>query len=326
MPRTLPVEVQLIVLECAIASLDAHTFEFRQSSLNSFSLVHRNWTRMAQQELFQTLSLDLTRWVDPVDEVKTRLDIAERHGIVVRSLKLSSLPTSRDRELMENEAYKKLAPELQQLDSLKLELTYAPPALGFFKDLKRLHFYFRGEDAPFILRQDNFLVASSLTHLHVEDVMLADVPLLPHLDTLILKTRSFIHPRAAPAIPNLATLRWDITPCSLYIDDRRSLFDTRAFSGLANLQNLELLLGEHSKGDSVFSKLSDPSLSLPLLSSLTFYLAESVLVDECVEHALKAWCEAGQISLNLIPDFNLTNPVDPFLIPHAHNYRKPVQS
>ncbi|GAA6017054.1 hypothetical protein JCM10207_001470 [Rhodosporidiobolus poonsookiae] len=309
MPHTLPIEVQLIVLEFAIASLDAHTFESCQDNLNSFSLVHRSWTKMAQQELFQTLALNLSKWVDPVEVVKTRLDIAQRRGIVVQSLNLAALPTSQDRRSVEGEAFVKLATRLKNLDCLKLQLNCAAgPVVSCFKNLARLHYVFCG--VPRDVWHTNFLLPISLTHLHVEATELYTLSLLPNLTSLVLGPGSTIHRRAMSALPSLRIFKWDMT-LPPYKPD--------CLDALQALEELQVVFGEKTTIDATLRKLTSSFPTRSPFSSLEVYISAGLLVPYLTMSDLQRWCQLKKVDLVVVRNFNLTCPVDPFLRPHARN-------
>ncbi|GAA5899121.1 hypothetical protein JCM6882_004622 [Rhodosporidiobolus microsporus] len=82
MAPTLPVELQLDILELAIPPLTLQALRDRRQLCCSFSLVHRTWTAAAQRALFSCALVDLRdRWtLEGATAAVQRLRKTGRHG------------------------------------------------------------------------------------------------------------------------------------------------------------------------------------------------------------------------------------------------------
>ncbi|BGP18061.1 hypothetical protein JCM10213_008403 [Rhodosporidiobolus nylandii] len=127
---TLPIELQLDILELALPPPTPRRLPERRARLKTLSLVHRDWTVWAQRELFKRIRIDFDRHADPSWRMQGVLGLVTRMGIaeVDVEVKLSRLEERRKADEL---ALRKAVQWCTTITTLKVVWSEgAPPALA----------------------------------------------------------------------------------------------------------------------------------------------------------------------------------------------------
>ncbi|BGP18014.1 hypothetical protein JCM10213_005053 [Rhodosporidiobolus nylandii] len=273
MAPTLPIELQLYILDLFIASLPRPTsrnLNQRRQLLEPLTLVHRDWTPKPQQRLRGLLKLKLGAWSPPSSALVRYLhNVRADASSATRCLNLAQ----------EREKFKGVFEAVEEL--VVQGAKPVPP------DLRRLSI--QGADEPEFNSIDDLntlLPTAHLTHLCLDHLWVDWLPFLPQLRTLVIgKYACLLIPVAASFwsfFPNLETLAWDCNdglPDGL-LHDAPSTLRHLWFAPACDLDVKHIIR--------FFRRGSEPEVAL---RSLTICLSGIKKPEEEEWVAFKGWCE-----------------------------------
>ncbi|BGP41731.1 hypothetical protein JCM10449v2_005722 [Rhodotorula kratochvilovae] len=214
----LPLELQLSILELAIPSLAPENLIARRALLQTFSLVHRSWTRTAQRFLFSHSEVDLAG--APSAQEAERAAFRRREAFVVETLGLIVSGTVKP-DWEESEVFGTVLQGVERARITVEEDCEDLPGwlISSLTACTSLEIVGRSDDPalPLLtsLRLPPNLTALKLSHLSFEEIPF-DGP-LPLIDCLYVDGVLFTDDpnswgsEILEAVPNLETLGWRST-------------------------------------------------------------------------------------------------------------------
>ncbi|BGP17998.1 hypothetical protein JCM10213_005037 [Rhodosporidiobolus nylandii] len=221
MPSSLPIELQLRIIEVAFPPATSRNCSTRLDLLRSLSLVHRDWTHAAQKAYWTHLICTRASSVAATLAFAAKLGWLAGRGIEVKVIELWALMSP---AVSFEDCYEPILKIVQQMhggaEELVLNAVDGDTRLvQRFLDVFHAK-YLRVTVDPTARRSSahlHVLTSSTLSRLHLSHLRLLCMPrLLSGLDTLILDEVELATtpPNLLSCAPNLRAFGWNSPPCT----------------------------------------------------------------------------------------------------------------